>query len=197
MKTKSRFDKYKHFYKWWNRICATESEEKLGSKEEGNLRGEKYLELVRLAVIRNGKAIRTLTVLDIRSILSELSLTHLYNHIPLILKKITGIGPPEMPLELANYTKYMFGRVIETRSLIKDNDRSNERYYPYYILKILDDKIEYDNYKLRTIFYYIYVQSKKTIEKNDVEWIKICEKMGDIKFIPTDRSISQRYLPYI
>lgn len=196
-KSKSRFDKYKHFYKWMNRICATESEEKLGTKEPGNLRGEKYLEMIWRAVEENGKAIKTLTVVDMRLILSELGLTKLYNSIPLILKKITGVGPPTLPADIWEYTKVMFGRVIEVRPLVKDPTRSNERFYPYYIMKILDHRIPKHDYKLRTIFYYIFVQSKKTLAASDAEWELICEKLGDIQFVTSDRSITERYKPYL
>ena len=136
-----------------------------------------------------------LTVIDIRNILRELKKTELNKNIPLILKKITGIGPPSIPESIEIQVENIFTKVIEICESIKRYGRTNRNYYPYYIYKIIDNIIPESDFENRRILYYIYIQSKETVELDDLDWEKICEHISELTYRPTDRSEYLKYQP--
>ena len=168
-KSISKFSKVGHLHKWWQKILAQEPDECLGSKEFGNYNGERMLAEINDAIRKSGKILRLLTVNDTRSILKELGYSKFYDNVPLIMKKITGMGPPEIPEEIGYKVNDYFTMILSVSTIIRSADKKNQHYYPYYIMKILDAILPMDS-QLRKIFYYIYIQSKDTIEKNDLEW---------------------------
>jgi hypothetical protein len=194
-KTKSgTFNPNRHFQFWWYHILAKESEEELGDKKDpNNMYGEKVLKQIRVIIERDRKILQLLTVNDIRIILRELERTDLNKNVPLILKKLTGIGPPIVPDRITMKVESLFTRAIEIGEKIKHSKRINRNYYPYYIYRIIEAITEESDSELRRILYYIYIQSKETVESDDIDWEKICDELKEIKYKPTDRTLGFQY----
>lgn len=92
------FNPNRHFQFWWSHILAREPEEEIGDRDDpDNLYGERLLAALRAIVVRDRKVLRLLTVNDVRAMLRETGRTDLNKNVPLILKKLTGVGPPRSP----------------------------------------------------------------------------------------------------
>ena len=191
------FNPNRHFQFWWMHILAREPEEEIGDKDDlDNLYGERLLAALRAIVTRDQKILRLLTVNDIRAMLRELERTDLNKNVPLILKKLTGVGPPQLGEAVAVRVENLFTKAIETGERVRRAGRVNRNYYPYYIYKILDLLLEEPDTESRRILYYIYIQSKETVEADDVDWEMICDEMPDeLTYRPTDRTLGLKYRP--
>lgn len=188
------FNPNRHFQFWWSHILAKEPEEELGDKKDpDNLYGEKVLKQIRNIIARDHKVLQLLTVNDIRNILREIEKTELNKNVPLILKKITGIGPPYVPNHVTIKVENLFTKAIEIGERIKHNKRINRNYYPYYIYRIIEAITTEKDVELRRILYYIYIQSKETVESDDVDWEHICKELKEISYKPTDRTLGLQY----
>lgn len=188
------FNPNRHFQFWWSHILAKESEEELGDKKDPeNLYGEKTLQDIKRIINRDHKILQLLTVNDIRSILREIEKTELNKNVPLILKKITGIGPPNVPEHLTIQVENLFTKAIEIGERLKSDKRINRNYYPYYIYRIIEALTTDEDVEIRRILYYIYIQSKETVEADDLDWEKICTELKEITYKPTDRTLGFKY----
>ena len=191
-KTKSgTFNPNRHFQFWWSHILAKESDEELGTFDYGKV----IFEELNKIIIRDRKVLRRLTVNDIRNMLREIKKTDLNKNVPLILKKLTGIGPPAISEEIAIKTENLFTKSIELGEQIKRGSRVNRNYYPYYIYKILEQLIPDSDYESKRVLYYIYIQSKETVESDDLDWEQICLELPELQYKPTDRTESMKYCP--
>ena len=189
------FNPNRHFQFWWSHILAKEPEEELGDKRDpDNLYGEKVLKKIKDIIIRDHKILQLLTVNDIRTILREIEKTDLNKNIPLILKKITGIGPPYIPNHITIKVENLFTKAIEIGEKIKHNKRINRNYYPYYIYRIIEAITTEQDTEIRRVLYYIYIQSKETVESDDMDWENICKELKEISYTPTDRTLGSKYI---
>lgn len=186
------FNPNRHFLFWWTHILALEPEEELGSGDDGS---EFIIDALMRIVACNRLILRLLTVNDIRSMLQELGRTDLNKNIPLILKKMTGIGPPHLSDEIAARAENLFTKAAEIGELIRSPECSNRSYYPYYMLKILDHILPPESVEDRRVLYYIYIQGEDTVVADDVEWEQICARLPEITYKPTDRSLGLIYRP--
>jgi len=190
------FNPNRHFQFWWMHILAREPEEEIGDKNDpNNMYGELLIVGMQKIVRRDRMILRLLEVNDIRAMLRELDRTDLNKNVPLFLKKLTGVGPPQLSDSLAVRVENIFTKAIEIGERVRGPDRVNRNYYPFYILKILDHIIPEDDYENRRILYYIYVQSKETVESDDADWEPICAELSEISYKPTDRSLGLKYRP--
>lgn len=190
------FNPNRHFQFWWMHILAREPEEEIGDKSDSdNLYGEKILTAILAIVTRDHKVLRLLTVNDIRAMLREIGRTDLNKNVPLIMKKLTGVGPPQISDALAVRVENLFTKAIEIGEKIRRSSRVNRNYYPYYIYKILDQLLEAADHDNRRVLYYIYVQSKETVEIDDADWEQICAELVEISYVPTDRTKALKYRP--
>lgn len=188
------FNPNRHFHFWWTHILAKESEEELGNKKDpDNQYGEKIIKQIKSIIVRDHKILQLLTVNDIRSFLREIERTDLNKNVPLILKKLTGIGPPNISDEITIKVERLFTKTIEIGNRIKYDNRINRNYYPYYIYRIIEAITTEKDIELRRILFYIYIQSKETIELNDLDWEKICNELNEINYKPTDRILGYKY----
>jgi hypothetical protein len=194
-KTKSgTFKPNRHFQFWWMHILAREPEEEIGDKDDpDNLYGDKLLKQLREVIVRDQKVLRLITVNDVRAMLSEYDRTDLNKNVPLIMKRLTGIGPPQISDSIAARAENLFIKAIEIGERIRRDNRTNRNYYPFYIFKILDRILTDED--TRRILYYIYIQSKETVEADDADWEQICAELGEIEYIPTDRTLGYKYRP--
>lgn len=190
------FNPNRHYQFWMNHLLAREPEEELGDKDDpDNSCGEKLVADLRGLVRRDRRILRLLTVDDLRGMLFELKRTILNKNVPLLMKKVTGVGPPQLPESICQRVEKNFSLAIEIDERIRPLDRQNRKYYPFYIYKILDALLEEDDLDNRRILYYIYMQGDDTLEKNDREWEEICAELPEITWTPTDRTKAQRYRP--
>lgn len=189
------FNPNRHFQFWWSHILAKEPEEELGDKKDpNNLYGEKIIKQIKDIIVRDHKVLQLLTVNDIRSILREIGKTDLNKNVPLILKKITGIGPPNIPDKITIKVENLFTKAIEIGEKNKYNKRINRNYYPYYIYRIIEAITTEKDTEIRRVLYYIYIQSKETVESDDLDWECICNELKEIKYKPTDRTLGMQYI---
>jgi hypothetical protein len=190
------FNPNRHFQFWWAHILAREPEEEIGDKSDpDNLYGEKLLLDLRAVVVRDRKVLRLLTVNDVRAMLREAGRTDLNKNVPLVLKKLTGVGPPQIADAMAGRVENLFTKAIEIGERVRRPGRVNRNYYPYYIYKILDQLLAEDDFENRRVLYYIYVQSKETVEADDADWEQICIELAEITYVPTDRTKALKYRP--
>ncbi|NBP85422.1 MAG: hypothetical protein EBU54_09640 [Mycobacteriaceae bacterium] len=190
------FNPNRHFQFWWAHILAREPEEEIGDKSDpDNLYGEKLLLDLRAVVVRDRKVLRLLTVNDVRAMLREAGRTDLNKNVPLVLKKLTGVGPPQIADAMAVRVENLFTKAIEIGERVRRPGRVNRNYYPYYIYKILDQLLAEDDFENRRVLYYIYVQSKETVEADDADWEQICIELAEITYVPTDRTKALKYRP--
>ncbi len=189
------FNPNRHFQFWWTHILALEPEEEIGDKDDpDNQYGEKLLEKLRAIVVRDKLILRLLDVNKVRAMLREIGHTELNKNVPLLMKKLTGVGPPQISEAFAVRVENLFTKAIETRERIQRPERVNRNYYPYYINQIVVALTLNDDPE-RRVLYYIYIQSKETVEEDDEEWERICKEMGELQYRPTDRYLGQKYAP--
>ena len=186
------FNPNRHFHFWMDRILARESEEELGDKDDpNNTCGEKLFTQLKAIVKRDRKILRLLTVDDVRSMLKEIDRTDLNKNVPTIMRRLTGVGPPNLSEMVCQRVEYIFSKAIALGETVKSSIRTNRNYYPYYIYKILEAVLDKNNSDDRRVLSYIYMQGQETLDKNDKEWEKICGHLN-IKWVPTKRSKSQK-----
>ena len=192
------FNPNRHFLFWWTHILAREPEEEIGSGDGDDQYGERLLAQLRAIVVRERAILRLLTVNDVRAMLREVGRTTLNKNVSLILKKLTGVGPPQVPLAAAVRIENLFTKAIEIGERIRRDDRVNRNYYPYYIHRIVEATTvsgSAADAEVRRLLYYIYVQSQGTVEEDDRDWELICQELTELAYVPTDRSLCLRYAP--
>lgn len=183
----------RHFDFWMQHILATESDSELESKE---MSIADLISNIKGIIVRDSKLLRCITVDDMRGILKEIQRTDLNKNIALLIKKITGIGPPIMKIEYKEKIRNMFVKSINTLKEIRNEEQGNRNYYPHYIYKIIDLVIPDDDYDQKRVMYYIYIQSRETVEADDREWEEICKYIGgEFIYKPTNRLENLKYVP--
>jgi hypothetical protein len=196
------FNPNRHFRGWMLRILAKEPDSELGRRgEKNNEFGEETLhQLAGLIEKDQSILLRLLKVEDVRRLLIKIGRTELNKNVPLIIKKLTGRGPPDLSEDLIAKTENMFTKAIEVYEQLRPDGRVNRNYYPYYIRRILELLIPEADFEARRVFWYIYLQSEDTVIADDNTWRRICEhlqKRGHAEFVfrPTDRNLGLKYPP--
>jgi len=198
------FNPNRHFRHWMDHILAREPEEELGDRDNDNDQyGELLLKRLRGLVRRDGKILRLLTVNDVRAMLKETKRTSLNKNAALILKKLTGVGPPRIAESLYQRVEKIFSKAIEVGERLRFEKvnrrgveaRTNRNHYPYYIYKVLDSVLAEDDLENRRVLYYIYMQGEGTIRNNDEEWKEICAQIDEVTWAPTSRAKALKYRP--
>jgi hypothetical protein len=171
----------RHYLSWVIHIQAKENDEEIGDpNDESNLFGEKRIVEIKETLLRDGEILRMVDVYKIRKILKRKKLTKLNKNAPKIIKKITGISPPQMPENILNMSHMVFVKVIEIHERLHPNDKPNRNFYPYYIFKIWEILIPESNHNLRRILFYIYHQNQNTLDKNDEQWRHIIAELREM-----------------
>jgi hypothetical protein len=191
------FNPNRHFQFWWTRILALEPLEEIGDKSDPqNTRGEKLIASMHEIVRRDRKVLQRLTVSDVRAMLHELEMPYFNKNASLILKQLTNIEPPRVSEALSARVENLFTKAAEASERLRRPNRVNRNYYPYYIRRIIENIVPESDYETRRILFYIYVQSKDTVEADDEDWRQICEELpGELTYTPTDRDLGNRYAP--
>jgi hypothetical protein len=175
------FNPNRHYRFWMDHIQAREPEEEIGNPDDStNVYGETLVARLRGIIARGTKIGRS----------------DLNKNIPLLLKLLTGVGPPALPESICQRVEKIFSQAIEIGERVRPAGRTNRNYYPYYIFKILDAVLPANDRSSRGILFYIYLQGKETVDKNDREWEETCAELPDITWVPTDRALGQKYAPF-
>ena len=153
-----KFSPNRHFNQWKIHVLALESDEELGNKhDKANLYGEKVIAQLRDIIRRDNMIVQLLSVSDVRTMLKEINRTDLNKNVPLILKKLTGIGPPQPPEALIMRIEVLFARAIDIgeqfRHKFKKGIQINRNFYPYYLYKILDVILPKDSCYQKIMYY--------------------------------------------
>nr|CAD7112297.1 B385R CDS [African swine fever virus] len=180
------FNPNRHYRFWIEHILGRNSEQELGTKQDPC--GTKVLQQLKKIIKRDNKCIALLTVENIRKMLKEINRTDLNNCVSLILRKLTGVGPPQISESILLRGEYIFTEAIKIREKVCKKGRINRNYYPYYIYKIFDAILPPNDTTNRRILQYIHLQGNDTLANNDSEWESICMELPEIKWKPTDRT---------
>jgi rubrerythrin len=175
------FKPNRHLRFWITHILAQESEEELSDPQDPEDRcGAKLLSRLREIVRRDHKVLRLLSVEDVRGMLQEVGRTNLYYNTSLILKKLTGRGPPSLPERYLLRTEKIFADANRVREQVANGERVHRNYYPFYIHRIWDAILPADDEEGRRALDYIHMQGEDTVANNDAEWKRVCEGLGSV-----------------
>jgi hypothetical protein len=183
-KSSGTFNPNRHYQFWVVHILARESEDELGTEDDPH--GQQLIGRCQAIIKRDRRIVRLLRVSDIRKMLREIGRTDLNKDAPLILRKLTGLGPPQPTDAFLQKVGHLFNAVIEAGEQVKRKERVNRNFYPYYIYKILDSILSPDDVN-REIMQFIYLQSDDTLRKNDIDWRNICQLIPELKPTATRR----------
>jgi hypothetical protein len=171
----------KHCRDWINNIQARE--QKIIPKS--------VLDDVKNCIRRdNIRNIDDITCKKVRKYLSQTKNTTFNDHVPLIRKKITGIEPPQLTEQEIQGIILIFGKVVKIYEEIKPVSKTNVPYHPYLIYKIIEHLLKHERNirRKKMILACIHLQSSDTLIDNDKTWEKICHRLGNIDYMPTDRN---------
>ena len=188
-----KFTPNKHFNVGWEQLLAQESPDKLINKKAKYGTVEEVINALRFIVRRDCMLIKIITVDELRNMLIEIGRTDLNKNTSLLLKKLTGIGPPQLSDAIRIKTANIFMKTVEA-ALTLDNMGVNRNYYPYYMSKILKQILPPDSPDLRILFY-IHYQGEETITAKDQRWQRICELVPELTYEDTDTTLSHKYSP--
>jgi len=194
------FSQNRHCRKHVTHILAMESDAEIGDrKNPADSSGEKLLESLHELVRRRSKLLRLLTVYDTRELLRDVGRSDLNINVPLIMKRLTGVGPPCIGGETFNKAIVYVTQAVEIGETIRPSTRSNSNYYAYYFYKVFDCLCP--ELPERRVLYYIYLQGEDTLRRDDEMWKQIVEGLQELGchemvFKPTYRKeAAEKYRP--
>jgi len=163
------YDPNRHFRFWMDRIQAKERMEF----------PQVIIDKIESIIRRYYPAPIVINCGIMRDILKEAKLTRYNDHIPLLVKRFTGVSPPQLTHNEMRTFAIKFNKIMEIYEQIVKQDRDGNRpYYPYFIYKIAEDEFKDTPDKLK-ILDYIHLQSDDTIIKHDLIYRQICDNAPD------------------
>ena len=169
IKEYSPYRRINHFKEWLNQLQAKETTEILD---------DIYTNIVVEINKYKNIDLTTITRDRMQDILKKLGYNKLYEHIPFIINKITGIMPPKIDRETEEKFIEMFTIIQEPWELFKPKNRKNFLSYPYVLYKF-SELLEKDN----LLIYFPLLQPQKLMEQ-DLIWQKFCKYLK-WEFYPT------------
>ena len=160
IKEYSPYRRINHFKEWLNQLQA---------KETTEISDEIYYNIVDEINKHKTIDIKQITRCKMQDILKKLGFNKLYEHIPFIINKITGIEPPKIDRETEAKFIEMFSIIQEPWELFKPPNRKNFLSYPYVLYKF-SELLEKDN----LLIFFPMLQPLKIMEQ-DVIWQKFCK----------------------
>lgn len=191
--THGKFTPVKHFEACWEQLLARESEGDLINKKFKYTTIEALMNALKKIINRDKKIVKLLSVDELREMLSEIGRPDLNKNTSLLLKKLTGIGPPQLSNDLKIKALNLFMKAIEVSAFLDDMG-INRNYYPYYMFKILFQLIPNGSPEKR-VLYYIHFQGDDTVTAKDIRWERICGHIPELVYEETDTTISSMYSP--
>jgi hypothetical protein len=169
IKEYSPYRRINHFKEWLNQLQAKETTE-----IPDDIYQTIVLELNKYKNIDQSIITRS----KMQDILKKLGYNKLYEHIPFIINKITGIMPPKIDRDTEEKFIEMFTIIQEPWELFKPPNRKNFLSYPYVLYKF-SELLEKDH----LLCYFPMLQLQKLMEQ-DIIWGKFC-KFLKWEFYPT------------
>jgi hypothetical protein len=129
----------------------------------------------------------------LRRCLKDIKATKYNENIPYIRRKLTGISPERLFHHEIKLSYIYFDKAVSAFNNLMMSSRSNMRYYPYFIFKIIEMILHRadDKKRLDSIVESIHFQRDNTLVHNDRLWSKICEIVPEFVFKKTDKDILQ------
>lgn len=159
-----------HFKEWISMLLARES-----SSPPDDVIDQLLLELKKNRIYDRD----LITPERIREYLRKLGLHRMYEHIPLIIYKITGIPPPKISRELENQLIKMFEEIQGPFEKHKPPERKNFLSYSYCIYKFC--QLLGQNHVLKHLSL---IKNREKLHMQDKLFEKICKDLG-WEFIPS------------
>jgi len=169
IKEYSPYRRINHFKEWLNQLQA---------KETTEISDEIYQHIVSELNKYKHVDLSSLTRDKMQDILKKLGYNKLYEHIPFIINKITGIMPPKIDREVEDEFIKMFTIIQEPWELFKPKNRKNFLSYPYVLYKF-SELLEKDD----LLNFFPMLQPQKLMEQ-DLIWQKFCKYLK-WEFYPT------------
>ncbi len=170
IKEYSPYRRINHFKEWLNQLQA---------KETTEIPDDIYEVIVNELNKYKNNDQSIITRARMQDILKKLGYNKLYEHIPFIINKITGIMPPKIDKETEEKFIEMFTIIQEPWELFKPPNRKNFLSYPYVLYKF-SELLEKDN----LLAFFPMLQQQKLMEQ-DIIWGKFC-KFLKWEFYPTN-----------
>lgn len=163
IKEYSPYKRINHFKEWINQFQA---------KETTEIPENIFLEIINEI---NKNRIKDLSKLDrdkMKQILKKLGYNNLYEHIPYIINKLSGLAPPTINRHIEMKFIDMFTKIQEPWELYKPKGRKNFLSYSYVLHKFCQ-LLELDH--LLTSFPLL--KSIKNLKEQEHVWEKICKSL--------------------
>jgi len=125
------------------------------------------------------KSVNEITHAKVRGLLKKLKLNKYYEHVPYISNILSGIKPPNMPVELEEQLRMMFRDIQKPFDNNCPAERKNFLSYSFVLYKFCELLSE-DTY----LQYFPLLKSKEKLHQQDMIWKKICTELH-WEFIPT------------
>ena len=161
IKEYSPYKRINHFKEWINQFQA---------KETTEIPENIFLEVINEI---NKNRIKDLSTLDrdkMKQILKKLGYNNLYEHIPYIINKLSGLEPPNINRHVEMKFIDMFSKIQEPWEMYKPKGRKNFLSYSYVLHKFCQ-LLELDH--LLTSFPLL--KSIKNLKEQEQVWEKICK----------------------
>ena len=163
IKEYSPYKRINHFKEWINQFQA---------KETTEIPENIFLEIIKEI---NKNRIKDLSKLDrdkMKQILKKLGYNNLYEHIPYIINKLSGLAPPTISRHVEMKFIDMFTKIQEPWETFKPTGRKNFLSYSYVLHKFCQ-LLELDH--LLTSFPLL--KSVKNLKEQEEVWEKICKSL--------------------
>lgn len=153
---------------------------------------ERVWEKIHLWLKRNNfQYLKLVTCPDYRRCLKEIKETKYNEHVPFIRQVISGVSPERLFHHEIRSLYMYFEKAVSAFNKLKDGERANLKYYPYFIFKIIEMILSKpdDKKRLQSIVDCIHFQRDNTIVANDRLWAEICEEVPEFVFKKTDKNL--------
>jgi hypothetical protein len=160
IKEYSPYRRINHFKEWVNQLQA---------KETTEIPEEIYQTIINELNKYKNIDMSNITRVRMQDILKKLGYNKLYEHIPFIINKITGIMPPKIDRETEEKFIEMFTIIQDPWELFKPPNRKNFLSYPYVLYKF-SELLEKDD----LLKCFPMLQAQKLMEQ-DIIWYKFCK----------------------
>lgn len=135
----------------------------------------------------------------------------MYSHSSLILKLVSGTGPPTIPYSMTVRAEALFNEAVEALHQVRAEEgaerrkrrgqtvkaKEYRRYYPFFAYKIYDHLVPPEDWEKRRVLFYIYLQGEATLRENDRRWRKICARIDGLEYRGTDPAEQLCYAPWV
>tara|TARA_B110000908_G_scaffold171759_1_gene235752 strand:+ start:941 stop:2080 length:1140 start_codon:yes stop_codon:yes gene_type:complete len=163
IKEYSCYKRLSHFKEWLNQFQA---------KESTDIDEEIYELIVKELKKARLTDPKKLNRLRMQKILFKLGCSNLYEHIPYIINKLSGLPPPKISPETEKKFCTMFKMIQQPWELYKPKKRKNIISYSYIIYKFCE-LLELDH----LLPYFPLLKSHKKLMEHDVFWKKCCKHL--------------------